>query len=95
METDPFKKYQKEVEPDKYYRSYAWKTAIGLQETDGLRPSRYLLASAQENIGSNKNRFADFLRTYLASASKIEVGTAQVVKYRSNLGCPGLSSPYR
>jgi fido (protein-threonine AMPylation protein) len=37
-------------EPDCKKRSYNWKTAIGLQKTDNLVPSRYLLELANLNI---------------------------------------------
>ena len=43
MEKDPFKEYLRESEPDKAYKGYAWSTAIGLQEMDGLKPSKYLI----------------------------------------------------
>ncbi|MDR0817469.1 MAG: cell filamentation protein, partial [Clostridiales Family XIII bacterium] len=39
-----------ESEPDYKQRSYNWKTAIGLQQVDGLVPSKYLLNTANENI---------------------------------------------
>lgn len=50
MERDPFKEYLKESEPDKAGRSYAWSTAIGLQAVDGLKPSKYLIDTAIQNI---------------------------------------------
>lgn len=50
MERDPFKEYLKESEPDKAERSYAWSTAIGLQAVDGLKPSKYLIDTAIQNI---------------------------------------------
>lgn len=50
MEKDPFKEYYKESEPDKYYKGYAWSTAIGLQAVDGLKPSKYLIDTALQNI---------------------------------------------
>ncbi|MBO7149268.1 MAG: Fic family protein [Clostridia bacterium] len=50
MEYDLFEKYSKEKEPTKYYKSYAWKTAIGLQKVDGLEPSEYLIKTANKNI---------------------------------------------
>ena len=50
MEKDPFKEYLRESEPNKAYKSYAWSTAIGLQAVDGLRPSRYLIDTAIQNI---------------------------------------------
>ena len=50
MEKDPFKEYLKESEPDKTLKGYAWSTAIGLQAVDGLKPSKYLIDTAIQNI---------------------------------------------
>ena len=50
MEKDPFKEYLRESEPDKAHKGYAWRTAIGLQAVDGLKPSKYLIDTAIQNI---------------------------------------------
>lgn len=50
MEKDPFEEYLKESEPDKFKKGYAWSTAIGLQAVDGLKPSKYLIDTAIQNI---------------------------------------------
>lgn len=50
MEKDPFKEYLRESEPDKADKGYAWSTAIGLQAVDGLKPSKYLIDIAIQNI---------------------------------------------
>ena len=50
MEKDPFKEYLRESEPDKVHKGYAWSTAIGLQSVDGLKPSKYLIDTAIQNI---------------------------------------------
>ena len=50
MREDPYKEYFQETEPDKRYREYAWRTAIGLQAEDGLETSDYLWEVAQRNI---------------------------------------------
>lgn len=50
MDKDPFKEYLKESEPDKASKGYAWSTAIGLQAVDGLKPSKYLIDTAIQNI---------------------------------------------
>ena len=50
MEQDPFKEYLKESEPDKTSKGYAWSTAIGLQAVDGLKPSKFLIDTAIQNI---------------------------------------------
>lgn len=49
-EKDPFKEYMKDAEPDKTGKGYAWSTAIGLQAVDGLKPSKYLIDTAIQNI---------------------------------------------
>ena len=50
MGIDPFKEYLRESEPDKVYKGYAWSTAIGLQAVDRLKPSKYLIETAIQNI---------------------------------------------
>ena len=50
MDRDPFKEYLRQTEPDKRDKGYAWNTAIGLQAVDGLKPSKYLLETAIQNI---------------------------------------------
>ncbi len=42
--------YIRQGEPDKVDKSNAWKTAIGLQDVDGLKPSQYLIDTAIKNI---------------------------------------------
>ncbi len=53
MTDEIFEEYSKEKEPAKYYKSYAWKTAIGLQKVDGLEPSEYLIQTAEQNINGD------------------------------------------
>ena len=36
--------YDEAVEPGKRERAFAWATAIGLQDVDGLKPSKYLMS---------------------------------------------------
>lgn len=50
MNKDPFKEYIRQSEPTKRDKGYAWHTAIGLQQVDGLTPSRYLIDAAVRNI---------------------------------------------
>lgn len=45
-----FEMYIREAEPEKREKGYAWHTAIGLQAVDGLKPSRYLVETAIQNI---------------------------------------------
>ncbi|MCR4593696.1 MAG: Fic family protein [Clostridiales bacterium] len=47
--------YIKQGEPSKAERSDAWKTAIGLQDVDGLQTSDYLLDTAKEHIEGKIN----------------------------------------
>lgn len=45
-----FDEYIKDGNPSQKEKSYAWKTAIGLQDVDGLKPSEYLMQTAKQNI---------------------------------------------
>ena len=45
-----FGKYYEAPEPGRRERAHAWATAIGLQDVDGLKPSRYLIEMAKEHI---------------------------------------------
>ena len=47
---DPFAEYFITGNPDVSDKVYAWQTAIGLQDVDRLKPSKYLLKTARENI---------------------------------------------
>ena len=53
MSDEIFEEYSKDKEPAKYYKSYAWKTASGLQQVDGLEPSEYLIKTAEQNINGD------------------------------------------
>ena len=50
MKKDPFEEYLREGEPDKASKGYVWSTASGLQAVDGLKPSKYLIDTAIQNI---------------------------------------------
>lgn len=45
-----FEEYLLQAEPAQAEKAKLWKTAIGLQEVDRLKPSAYLIEIAQENI---------------------------------------------
>ena len=47
---DNFEEYIRQGEPNKAEKAKVWKTAIGLQQVDGLKPSDYLIATAKQNI---------------------------------------------
>lgn len=48
-----FEEYLQQREPDKVEKAKVWKTAIGLQQVDGLSPSNYLMETAKQNIEGN------------------------------------------
>ncbi len=45
-----FEEYIQQGEPNKKEKAQVWKTAIGLQQVDGLTPSEYLITTARQNI---------------------------------------------
>ena len=45
-----FDEYLRQGEPNKAEKAKIWKTAIGLQQVDGLKPSDYLIETAKQNI---------------------------------------------
>ena len=45
-----FNEYIRQGEPDKSAKAKVWKTAIGLQQVDGLKTSNYLIETARLNI---------------------------------------------
>jgi fido (protein-threonine AMPylation protein) len=45
-----FDEYLRQGEPNKVEKAKNWKTAIGLQQVDGLKPSEYLIETAKQNI---------------------------------------------
>jgi fido (protein-threonine AMPylation protein)/ribosomal protein S25 len=48
--SEDLEQYYEATEPGRRERAYAWATAIGLQDVDGLKPSKYLLATAKRHI---------------------------------------------
>ena len=45
--------YIKQGEPNRVEKTKTWETAIGLQDVDGLKPSKYLIRTAKEHIEGN------------------------------------------
>lgn len=80
---DPFEEYIRMGEPDKADKAYAWQTAIGLQDVDRLKPSKYLLNTAKENIDGNisieeaKRRIDSY---YKEAANHVPEGTEEADK---------------
>ena len=100
MKDEIFEKYSKEKEPTKYYKSYAWKTAIGLQKVDGLEPSEYLIKTASKNINGDIT-FEDaheLITSYYKEntihaeraeeADKVSVRIAQIISEKSFVFSP-------
>ena len=50
LKMDNFEEYLRQGEPNKAEKAKIWKTAIGLQQVDGLKPSDFLIATARQNI---------------------------------------------
>ena len=100
MKNDIFEVYSKEKEPTKYYKAYAWKTAIGLQKVDGLKPSEYLVKTAEQNINGDIS-FDDVHRIITSyynentiktsrteEADKVSIRIAQIISERSFVFSP-------
>ncbi|MCQ2143525.1 MAG: Fic family protein [Bacteroidales bacterium] len=66
-----FDEYIKGGNPSQKEKSYAWKTAVGLQDVDGLKPSEYLLETARQNIEGDITieEVKELLDTYYRSKS--------------------------
>ena len=45
-----FEEYIRHIDTSKKEKTFAWSTAIGLQQVDGLKPSSYLYETAKRNI---------------------------------------------
>ena len=58
--------YIKQGEPNRVEKTLNWETAIGLQDVDGLKPSKYLIKTAKDHIEGNidiyeaKNRINEY-----------------------------------
>ena len=93
-----FEEYIRHVEPAKREKSYAWSTAIGLQQVDGLTPSDYLLEVAKKNIEGkiSLNRARALIDSYYESktersddedeteeADKVSTRIAQILSEKS------------
>ena len=100
MRNEIFEEYSREKEPTKYYKTYAWKTAIGLQKVDGLETSEYLIKTAEQNINGDisfddahklitsyyKENKAKSERT--EEADKVSVRIAEIISEKSFVFSP-------
>ena len=53
---EEFEEYLRTGEPDKEERARNWSIAIGLQDVDGIRPSKFLIQQAKDNIEGKISR---------------------------------------
>lgn len=100
MRDEIFEEYSKDKEPAKYYKSYAWKTAIGLQQVDGLEPSEYLIKTAEQNINGDISfddahaMISSYYKTSKSKADrteeadKVSVRIAQIISENSFVFSP-------
>lgn len=85
-----FDEYIRQGEPEAATNAQQWKTAIGLQAVDGLKPSQYLLDTARRNIEGDItiDEVQEMLRSYYASAEnrdKIEEEDEEADKAAANI----------
>jgi len=73
--------YIRQGEPDKVEKSNAWKTAIGLQDVDGLKPSKYLIETAKDHIeGKISISEADRLISSYYKERKADIVSVRIAK---------------
>lgn len=85
-----FDEYIRQGEPEAATSAEQWKTAIGLQAVDGLKPSQYLIETARRNIEGDitMDEVQELLRSYYASSSnrdKIEENDEEADKTAANI----------
>ncbi len=85
-----FDEYLPQGEPDQHARDSAWKTAIGLQEVDGLKPSAYLLETAHKHIKGDitMDEVQHLIQSYYASSDARHAGrqgTEEADKVSANI----------
>ncbi|MBE5970294.1 MAG: cell filamentation protein Fic [Lachnospiraceae bacterium] len=69
---NPFDEYIKNLPPTKKELGHAWSAAIGLQDVDGLKPSKYLYETAKKNIDGEitLDEAGDLINSYYESKEK-------------------------
>ena len=74
-----FEAYKRVAEPDKRERVSAWRTAIGLQDVDGLRVSEYLKETAVKHIEGDItiDEVREQLRSYYINKTTHDVDDAE------------------
>ena len=85
---DNFDEYLRQGEPSKSEKAKVWKTAIGLQQVDGLKPSDYLIETAKQNIEGDitidevKKRIDSYYQQKPAETSDAQTEEADKVSAR-------------
>ena len=79
-----FDKYIRQGEPDQKEKAAAWQVAIGLQDVDGLKPSEYLIQTAQQHIEGDISidEVKHLIDTYYQSKSSRDEMENERTKYR-------------
>jgi len=83
-----FEEYLRQGEPNKAEKAKIWKTAIGLQQVDGLIPSEYLIETARKNIEGDitieevKERIATYYKQHPVQTNDDRTEEADVVSAR-------------
>ncbi len=103
MDKGLFEEYIKQSEPEKKDKGYIWNTAIGLQQVDGLTPSKYLVDTARKHIEGDItiNEAQSLINTYYKSvptkdpldrteeADKVSVRIAEILSQKAFSFSPG------
>ena len=96
--TDPFEEYVKAADPKKRERGFAWYTAIGLQQVDGLETSDYLKETARRNVEGEISikRAGELVEAYYKNERKSEAPRTEeadrvAVRIAEILSQPGFS----
>lgn len=83
-----FDEYLRQGEPNKAEKAKVWKTAIGLQQVDGLKPSEYLIETAKQNIEGDitidevKNRIESYYQQHPSKSDEDRTEEADKVSAR-------------
>lgn len=85
-----FDEYIRQGEPEAAISAEQWKTAMGLQAVDGMKPSQYLVDVARRNIEGDitMDEVQELLHSYYASATnrdKIEENDEEADKASANI----------
>ncbi len=90
IKKDPFEEYIKNLPPTRKELGQAWQAAIGLQDVDGLKPSKYLYETAKKNIDGeiSVDEAGDLINSYYESKdsrSEVEVRTEEADKVSTRI----------